>query len=513
MTNIGTIHPSATQVTNVSNHQAELSTQTGALGDKPVTSIATSKEVQQLAERTESSPIIRLKDKVISFLSGAVDAIKGLFTSKDKSVSSVVPTGKIQPLSREEMGKVALKESLKGLTQLDTLSSLNGESLKQQHRELATNNGALRSTVTALQAIKMFGPETQKTTASNILSDMVGGQPFQQWATTGSGEAKDASTFLNEASPEEIQAASDKINQLSVQISKLKDELIDHLQPQQTASSNEEKPANSVESRYKADNVLGIGGGRSAKDNSVKTALDAVSFLATRVAPSTTPTLSSESINALQDAIADGTVSFIMIQNGALNKGDLAIIRELALSTVTNQDASYTDELGSIVDSLSHSRSNAGTVMQGIQGFIDMSASQWHAKTADKPEDAVDANAHAKFDRELMKSSFDGVSQSDLKQALAQLEGDFGQNLRGIMGLVAEKVPVSDDAQENPVLISSAMRYGNVIEGLITALKEKLGEPTNTRFADAPMIRDISELTAFEKAALLRVGITEEMMA
>ncbi|WP_343290062.1 hypothetical protein AAIA71_29205 (plasmid) [Vibrio harveyi] len=63
------------------------------------------------------------------------------------------------------------------------------------------------------------------------------------------------------------------------------------------------------------------------------------------------------------------------------------------------------------------------------------------------------------------------------------------------------------------MLISSAMRYGNVIEGLIIALKEKLGEPTDTRFADAPMIRDISELTVFEKAALLRVGITEEMMA
>ncbi|MCG9582242.1 ADP-ribosyltransferase [Vibrio tubiashii] len=513
MTHLNATHSSATQVANVSNHQTELSAQTGALGDKPVTSIATPKEVQQLAERTESSPRTSLKDKVISWLSGAANAIKGLFVSKDTPVSSMTPTGQTQQLSREEMGKVALKESLNGLTQLDTLSSLDGESLKQQHRELATNNGALRSTVTALQTIKLFGTETQKTAASNILSDMVGGQPFQQWATTGSGEAKDASTFLNDASSEELQAASDKINQLSVQISKLKDELIDYLQPQQTASASEVKPANSIESRYEADNDLGIGGGRSAKDNSVKTALDAVSFLATKVAPSTTSTLSSESINALQDAIADGTVSFSMIQNSALNKGDLAMIRELALSTVSNQDASYTGELGSIVDSLSHSRSNAGTVMQGIQGFIDMSASQWHAKTADKPEDAIDANAHAKFDRELMKSSFDGMSQSDLKQALAQLEGDFGQNLRGIMGLVAEKVPVSDDAQENPVLISSAMRYGNVIEGLITALKEKLGEPTDTRFADAPMISDLSELTAFEKAALLRVGITEEMMA
>ncbi|MEX0336335.1 ADP-ribosyltransferase [Vibrio tubiashii] len=513
MTHLNATHSSATQVANVSNYQTEMSAQTGALGDKPVTSIATPKEVQQLAERTESSSRTSLKDKVISWLSGAVNAIKGLFVSKDKPVSSMTPTGQTQQLSREEMGKVALKESLNGLTQLDTLSSLDGESLKQQHRELATNNGALRSTVTALQTIKLFGTETQKTAASNILSDMVGGQPFQQWATTGSGEAKDASTFLNDASSEELQAASDKINQLSVQISKLKDELIDYLQPHQTASASEVKPANSIESRYEADNDLGIGGGRSAKDNSVKTALDAVSFLATKVAPSTTSTLSSESINALQDAIADGTVSYSMIQNGALNKGDLAMIRELALSTVTNQDASYTGELGSIVDSLSHSRPNAGTVMQGIQGFIDMSASQWHAKTADKPEDAIDANAHAKFDRELMKSSFDGMSQSDLKQALAQLEGDFGQNLRGIMGLVAEKVPVSDDAQENPVLISSAMRYGNVIEGLITALKEKLGEPTDARFADAPMISDLSELTAFEKAALLRVGITEEMMA
>jgi|GEM_PF-2255710 hypothetical protein len=283
--------------------------------------------------------------------------------------------------------------------------------------------------------------------------------------------------------------------------------LVEQAEPQQSENVGTNKPATLA-----ADADLGIGGGRSAKDNAVKTSLDAISFLVNRVAPSITPTMSGGVINTLQDAIADGSVSFSMIQQSALNKGDLSLIRELALSTVSNQNASYSGELGSIVDSLIHSRPNTGTLMAGIQGFIDQSAVQWHEKTADKPEDTVDANAHARFDRELMKSGFANMAESDLTQALSKLEGDVGQRLRGVMGLVAEKVPVSDAAQDKPVLISSAMRYANVVEGIITALKEKLSESTDTRLADGTMISDISELTAFEKAALLRVGITEEMM-
>ncbi|MCC4790274.1 hypothetical protein AB9R81_23650 [Vibrio cyclitrophicus] len=36
------------------------------------------------------------------------------------------------------------------------------------------------------------------------------------------------------------------------------------------------------------------------------------------------------------------------------------------------------------MDSLSHKRPNVSATMQGLQGFIDTSALQWHEKTAKK---------------------------------------------------------------------------------------------------------------------------------
>ncbi|MFA0500114.1 MULTISPECIES: hypothetical protein [unclassified Vibrio] len=56
----------------------------------------------------------------------------------------------------------------------------------------------------------------------------------------------------------------------------------------------------------------------------------------------------------------------------------------MALSTVPKQEKNYSGHLGLIVDSLSHKRPNVSATMQGLQGFIDTSALQWHEKTAKK---------------------------------------------------------------------------------------------------------------------------------
>lgn len=237
-----------------------------------------------------------------------------------------------------------------------------------------------------------------------------------------------------------------------------------------------------------------------------------MSYLSTRVTANLTPLLSSETINKLQDALSEGNISFKFIQNIALNKGDLSLVRELALSTVPKQEKNYSGHLGLIVDSLSHKRPNVSATMQGLQGFIDTSALQWHEKTAKKPEDALDANAHARFDGDLMSSALDQMSKSDLKATLTQLEGAFGQRLRGVFRLVAEQVPSSYLAQGDNVLISTAMRFSGLVEGLMTALGEKLGEATDVRFKDCDFVSELSELTAIEKAALIKVGIKEEML-
>ncbi|MEZ8020676.1 hypothetical protein AB4584_26005 [Vibrio splendidus] len=62
------------------------------------------------------------------------------------------------------------------------------------------------------------------------------------------------------------------------------------------------------------------------------------------------------------------------------------------------------------------------------------------------------------------------------------------------------------------ILISTAMRFSGLVEGLMTALSEKLGEATDVRFKDCDFVSELSELTAIEKAALIKVGIKEEML-
>lgn len=56
------------------------------------------------------------------------------------------------------------------------------------------------------------------------------------------------------------------------------------------------------------------------------------------------------------------------------------------------------------------------------------------------------------------------------------------------------------------------MRFSGLVEGLMTALSEKLGEATDVRFKDCDFVSELSELTAIEKAALIKVGIKEEML-
>ncbi|MDP2503850.1 ADP-ribosyltransferase [Vibrio splendidus] len=503
---ISTIQSNPTLSPIISNHLADQMPIAGSMGEKTVVFVPTNSEVQELSARTELAPKSTLKDKVISFVNSASDFIKGLFSSGKETKSSPVVQAP-QSMTMAEMGKIALKDSLNGFSQLNRLSGLNGASLQQQHTELATGNGALRSTATALQAIKQFATPELSQVATKLLATEVIGHSFQQWATTGGT----VSTFVQSASTEKMHAASEELKLLSAQVGELKEAISSYFEQETQKQSSSEHSVRTIAVSSETDNDLGIRSG-SAKDNSKKTALDSVSYLSTRVTANLTPSLSSETINKLQDALSEGNISFKFIQNIALNKGDLSLVRELALSTVPKQEKNYSGHLGLIVDSLSHKRPNVSATMQGLQGFIDTSALQWHEKTAKKPEDALDANAHARFDGDLMSSALDQMSKSDLKATLTQLEGAFGQRLRGVFGLVAEKVPSSDLAQGDNVLISTAMRFSGLVEGLMTALSEKLGEATDVRFKDCDFVSELSELTAIEKAALIKVGIKEEML-
>lgn len=265
-----------------------------------------------------------------------------------------------------------------------------------------------------------------------------------------------------------------------------------------------------IEARYEFDNDFCTRVGCSSK----KAALDAVRFLSTCAHIKTKPELllTSAEINKLQDALSDNAISFTMINNSVSSKGDLVMIRELALSTVSKQEAKYTGSIGDVVNSLSHTRPNIGSVMQGLKGFIDTSAQRWHESSAKNLEDAQDTSAHAHFDKALMNLALDDMSTSDLKLTLSHLEGAFGQRMRSILGLVAQRVPMSKLAQDDEVLLTTSIRFGGVVEGLIVALKEKLDQSTDEPFKDGELINSLEQLKPMEKAALLRVGIREEML-
>ena len=265
-----------------------------------------------------------------------------------------------------------------------------------------------------------------------------------------------------------------------------------------------------IEARYEFDNDFCTRVGRSGK----KAALDAVRFLSTCAHIKTKPELllTSAEINKLQDALSDNAISFTMINNSVSSKGDLVMIHELALSTVSKQEAKYTGSIGEVVNSLSHTRPNIGSVMQGLKGFIDTSAQRWHESRAENLEDAQDTNAHAHFDKALMNLALDDMSMSDLKKALSYLEGAFGQRMRSILGLVTERVPMSKLAQSDEVLLTTSIRFGGVVEGLIVALRKKLDQNTDAPFKDGELINSPEQLKPMEKAALLRVGIREEML-
>ncbi|MFA0284809.1 ADP-ribosyltransferase, partial [Vibrio sp. 10N.222.55.F12] len=119
---------------------------------------------------------------------------------------------------------------------------------------------------------------------------------------------------------------------LTAQVGGLKEAISSYFEQETQKQSSSEHSVRAIAVSSETDNDLGIRSG-SAKDNSKKTALDSVSYLSTRVTANLTPSLSSETINKLQDALSEGNISFKFIQNIALNKGDLSLVRELALST------------------------------------------------------------------------------------------------------------------------------------------------------------------------------------
>lgn len=458
-------------------------TEVGDLKGKSVSSAAVDSDAFRLATRSEVQQTGGLKNRLLSSLSHLGEKIENFFKHllPGKTQRTAAPQA---PLSQEQVAKEYLQLAVdKGFSQVDILAQVSGSELKEQHSALATGNGALRTVATGLRSIQQFGSTEHQAKASLIFSQDVAGIPFQQWATTGAT----ASEFVQQASAEKLQLAAQSLNHMAQSIADLVEDVHHSLKP-------------NIPSPHQTEM------GR-------KTALDAISFLAQSVAPSKQVHISNDALDELQKDITSNKVNFYQLQNSVVTLGDLQILRELALSTNPQSSTlNAAGNLGASINELTNTRPNLGNILTSVQTFIEESNQAWSKLNADKPEQLIDAVARSTFNKQLISAQLAQMPDSAKKQAYEQLDGQFGERMRGIIDFAVEKVTLSDYTQDDPVMISTVVKYGTVIEGLVDSLKLNLNTDLDKRIPQPAYISESSQLSPFEQAALSRVGITKQII-
>ncbi|ATW34668.1 hypothetical protein BJP43_05315 [Candidatus Williamhamiltonella defendens] len=86
---------------------------------------------------------------------------------------------------------------------------------------------------------------------------------------------------------------------------------------------------------------------------------------------------------------------------------------------------------------------------------------------------------------------------------LENMEGQFGQRLRGVVELAAEEVGQNE---EDRILISTIYKYSFLMEDVVLALRNDLGKEEFV-VGNPDNIKQLSELINSEIQALLQVGI------
>lgn len=494
------------------------SIQTGQLKGKDVSTTSPETNALRLAARSENQTSGTLKNKILTGLSEFGKSIehlfKRLFTSQDPKAPAPATQAPLQdaPLSKEQIAKEFLSVGVaKGFSQLSTLTELSGETLKARHTELASGNGALRTVATGLRAVQQFGSPEHQEKATAIFNQDISGIPFQQWATTGSS----ASDLVNQASSDALQTASDAFRHLAGEISQLAQDVNQYLSPE--PSPNDAKLTTAQTEQFETSqakqNSAASSRATSPQDPGRKTTLNAVSLLSRAVAPSQQVHLSSDSLNHLQEAISNNDITFSQIKNSAVSFGDLQILRELALSVnPRNTELETAGNLGASINELTSIRPNIGNILASVKEFIEDSNQSWSQLNENNPEQLMDAVARSTFNKQLISEQLNQMPASSKQQAYEQLSGGFGERMRGIIDFAVEKVTLSDYTQDDPVMISTAVKYSTVIDGLIESLNQNLSHNTEQPITKPAYISDISQLSPLEKAALNQVGITTQII-
>ena len=500
-------------------HHSDASTGVGRMGQLEARQIATGQDAILLGSRSEPQKGQGLLSRLGAQLARPFVALKEwignlLGTDKRAATPKAQQTPVTDNLSLADQKRLLLQQALPftlgGLDKASELNNINAEQLGQDHTRLATGNGALRSLATSLIGIRdgSMRQESQ-TAAAGLLERPIAGIPLQQWGTVG-GKVTE---LLVSATPELLQEAMSQLHTAMGEVADLQRAVKAEIagEPAQSATTAADAaPVQRGESKGAAREQVAMA--RQTPATGYKLALDLISYQASyllRDQTSTTVTLSSSDLNALHQHIADGSINGSHMAK-LQTRGDLQTLRTLALSLASGSDAKGSS-LGHALDSLASARPNQRLVLGGLMQFASQGDQAWVDHTAGKPEDRLDAGARQRFDGDHMKAAVARLGASEARQVLQQLEGAFGDRVRGICDLAVELVSPFADTVPEAVLASRLTRMNTVVSTLIDQIKEHLALPLSAH-SDASQIDSADQLTPLELAALAHIGVDDRYL-
>ncbi|MFM5375594.1 ADP-ribosyltransferase [Aeromonas veronii] len=497
-------------------HHSDATTGVGRMGQLEARQVATGQDAILLGNRSEpqkgQGQLSRSESRPARVLAAIKEWIGNLLGSGKSAAAPKAQTATSPEDLQRLMKQAAFGSSLGGFAKADVLNNIAAEQLGKEHATLATGNGPLRSLCTALQAVVIGSEQPQlRELAAGLLARPIAGIPLQQWGTVG-GKVTD---LLASATPELLQEAMSQLHTAMGEVADLQRAVKAEIagEPAQNATTTADATsAQSGDSKGAAREQVAMA--RQTPATGYKLALDLISYQASyllRDQTSTEVTLSSSDLNALHQHIADGSINSSHMAK-LQTRGDLQTLRTLALSLASGSDAKGSS-LGHALDSLASARPNQRLVLGGLMQFAGQTDQAWVNHTAGKPEERLDAGARLRFDTGHMQAELGRLGDSEARQVLQQLEGDFGDRARAICDFAVAQVSGFADSESSPeaVLVSRLTRMGNLVGSLTDALKERLQLPGSAR-GEPTMIDSASQLTPLELAALAHIGVDESYL-
>ncbi|WP_158533954.1 hypothetical protein [Candidatus Williamhamiltonella defendens] len=168
---------------------------------------------------------------------------------------------------------------------------------------------------------------------------------------------------------------------------------------------------------------------------------------------------------------------------------NLKVIRELALNFKITGLMSDTPDAGLFLEHL-----------RLIKDEVDI---VWSSIHKNDPKQQLDQGAYRDCARGVLSQLWSFLSAGDKEKMLENMEGQFGQRLRGVVELAAEEVGQNE---EDRILISTIYKYSFLMEDVVVTLRNDLGKEEFV-VGNPENIKQLSELINSEIQALLQVGI------